>query len=177
MPTLAEVEEDIDDSYQSGTQNRAATIRALLKRIAQAVRGWLDDEVLNLADQEGGFAKITDGHIDMQFVFDGTITNGRVVYINNGQPTGTTIEFSGSTTNFPGPIQVSGTQVVNGRRTGWTPATGTPVRTAFNADDSTTVGGAYNPVEVQQINDKLVEIRQRFKALQDDLISHGLIGT
>lgn len=50
-------------------------------------------------------------------------------------------------------------QVVSSRRTGWTAATGTPTRTAF---DTATV--------------TLPLLAERVKALLDDLIAHGLIG-
>jgi hypothetical protein len=50
-------------------------------------------------------------------------------------------------------------QVVGARRTGWAAATGTATRTTF---DTTTVTTA--------------QLAERFKALLDDLIAHGLIG-
>lgn len=56
--------------------------------------------------------------------------------------------------------KVSGTQVVSTRKTGWTAATGTATRTTFATTTVTT--------EV---------LAQHVKALIDDLISHGLIGT
>jgi hypothetical protein len=51
-------------------------------------------------------------------------------------------------------------QVVGARRTGWTAASGSATRTAF---DTTTVTTA--------------QLAERVKALLDDLIAHGLIGT
>lgn len=53
-----------------------------------------------------------------------------------------------------------GTKVVGARRTGWTPGTGTEVRSTF---DTATV--------------TLPQLAQQFLALQADLIAHGLIGT
>lgn len=55
--------------------------------------------------------------------------------------------------------QIDGTQVMGARKTGWTAATGTATRTAF---DTATVTTAL--------------LAQRVKALIDDLISHGSIG-
>jgi len=52
-----------------------------------------------------------------------------------------------------------GNQVVSGRKTGWTAATGTATKTTF---DTTTV--------------TTEQLAERVKALIDDLISHGLIG-
>lgn len=57
-------------------------------------------------------------------------------------------------------MKVSSTQVVSARKTGWTAATGTADRTTF-------VTGSVS----------LSELAERVKALIDDLISHGLIGT
>lgn len=56
--------------------------------------------------------------------------------------------------------RVDGNQVVGNRRTGWTAATGTATRTAFDTGTVTTT-----------------QLAERVKALTDDLIAHGLIGT
>jgi hypothetical protein len=58
-----------------------------------------------------------------------------------------------------GVLQVSGTQVVSNRVTGWASPTGTATRTAF---DTSTVAVA--------------DLAERVKALIDDLTAHGLIG-
>jgi hypothetical protein len=55
---------------------------------------------------------------------------------------------------------VNNTQVVAARRTGWTAATGTATRTTFATSTVTTA-----------------QLAERVKALLDDLISHGLIGS
>ena len=60
----------------------------------------------------------------------------------------------------PGEYRNNGTKVVGTRQTGWAAATGTATRTAF----------ATGSVSTQ-------ELAERVKALIDDLISHGLIGT
>ena len=56
-------------------------------------------------------------------------------------------------------FRVAGDAVVGTRKTGWTAATGTATRTAFATSTVT-----------------LPQLAERFKALLDDLISHGLIG-
>lgn len=58
-------------------------------------------------------------------------------------------------------LQVNATQVVSSRRTGWTAWTGTADRTSHNADTPATA----------------TQLGQALKALIDDLIAHGLIGT
>jgi hypothetical protein len=57
-------------------------------------------------------------------------------------------------------ITIDGTQVLGTRKTGWTAASGTASRATFDTATVTTE-----------------QLAQRFKALEDDLISHGLIGT
>lgn len=59
-----------------------------------------------------------------------------------------------------GAYEVDGTQVVTNRVTGWAAATGTATRTTFATSTVTTA-----------------QLAERVKALIDDLITHGLIGT
>lgn len=76
-------------------------------------------------------------------------------------PTSGDISTSGDWLMVTGKVLKSnGVQVVSARRTGWTAATGTPTRTAF---DTATV--------------TLPQLAERVKALLDDLIAHGLIGS
>jgi hypothetical protein len=72
---------------------------------------------------------------------------------------------------------VSGTQVVTARKTGWTAMTGTAARTAAATHTAQTISNPPTQTEVQNIDNSLVIASQRLKALIDDLISHGLIGT
>ncbi len=57
-------------------------------------------------------------------------------------------------------LQANGTQVVGARRTGWSAPTGTATRSAFATSSVTTA-----------------QLAERVKALIDDLIAHGLIGS
>ncbi len=57
-------------------------------------------------------------------------------------------------------LQANGTQVVGARRTGWSAASGTATRSAFATSSVTTA-----------------QLAERVKALIDDLIAHGLIGS
>lgn len=83
-------------------------------------------------------------------------TDGGGVQI--GSPTGG--DKGAGTLNLTS-LFVSGTQVVSSRRTGWTAWTGTADRTTHNADGPATV----------------TQLGQALKALVDDLIAHGMIGT
>jgi hypothetical protein len=62
--------------------------------------------------------------------------------------------------DITGSYKVDTVQVVTNRQTGWTAATGTATRTTFVTSTVT-----------------LELLAQRVKALIDDLITHGLIGT
>lgn len=70
---------------------------------------------------------------------------------------------------------VNGTQVVSTRKTGWTASTGNAYRGAFNANAIQSVSPTYSQTEVNGIMSLLLEARQRIKALEDDMRSHGLI--
>ncbi|HHK7933445.1 TPA: phage tail protein [Serratia marcescens] len=70
--------------------------------------------------------------------------------------------------------KVAGIQVVGAQRTGWTAATGTAYRGAFDANQAWTIG-ILDIVQIQQIANSLTQARQRIKALEDDLRAHGLI--
>lgn len=65
----------------------------------------------------------------------------------------------GSLNLASGGYSIAGTQVLGGRRTGWTVPSGTANRTAFDTATATTT-----------------QLAERLKALLDDLAAHGLIG-
>lgn len=70
---------------------------------------------------------------------------------------------------------VGGTKVIGARQTGWTAATGTALLGAFNASQTYTVSATYTQSEVSAITTGLQQARQRIKALEDALRTHGLI--
>lgn len=72
-------------------------------------------------------------------------------------------------------LSVDGLKVIGPRQTGWTAGTGTPNKTAFNADQALPVGAAYSQAEVQAIATALIAERQRTLALEQALRTHGLI--
>lgn len=128
-------------------------------------------------------------HAEMRFVEDAT-TKGRLIYAGgNGagsryfgfiNTAGDYLGFFSDSIRFltvgaasimtmdsTGPnlasgktLRVNSTQVVTARQTGWAAATGTATRTTFATGSVTTA-----------------QLAERVKALIDDLISHGLIGT
>ncbi|WP_368877972.1 phage tail protein [Proteus mirabilis] len=70
---------------------------------------------------------------------------------------------------------VNGTKVVGSRVTGFTSATGTALKSSFNANQSYSFSADYTRSEIQTLANGLIEARQRIKALEDALRSHGLI--
>ncbi|MBS3834867.1 phage tail protein [Proteus mirabilis] len=70
---------------------------------------------------------------------------------------------------------VNGTKVVGSRVNGFTAATGTAFKGSFNANQSYSFSADYTRSEIQTLANGLVEARQRIKALEDALRSHGLI--
>ncbi|WP_145503946.1 phage tail protein [Yersinia vastinensis] len=71
--------------------------------------------------------------------------------------------------------KVAGLKVIGPRETGWTTSTGTALKSAFNANLSQTISAAYTQSEVTALNTNLVAARQRIKALEDAMRTHGLI--
>ncbi|WP_334468184.1 DNA stabilization protein [Arsenophonus sp. PmNCSU2021_1] len=93
-------------------------------------------------------------------------------YISKSQ---TALQSLSSPLNVNTAYSVNGTKVIGQRVTGFTAATGTALKVAFNANQSFNVGTTYNRSEVQNLSNGLVAARQRIKALEDALRSHGLI--
>jgi hypothetical protein len=106
------------------------------------------------------------GHKYVGFINDGGdylvlwTLNGTDILINPSSAE--TARFTSAALNMASGkvIQVAGTQIMTSRRIGWTAATGTATRTTF---DTATV--------------TLEQLAQRVKALIDDFITHGAIGT
>jgi hypothetical protein len=141
--------------YHTGTAPSAmAGSLALGFATAPAYRLHVFDTVTNWVGQ------ITNAHATNPF--------GLRVQYTNAAPNTTDNDFIRCTDSSGekfqvmsnGTIRVAATQVVSTRKTGWTAATGSATRTTF---DTTTV-------TTQQL-------AERVKALLDDLISHGLIGS
>jgi hypothetical protein len=67
--------------------------------------------------------------------------------------------------------------VVSSRQTGWGAPTGTATRTTYSTFAGQTISNPPTQLQVQNIDDHVKILSQRLKALIDDLISHGLIGS
>ncbi|EAS8652144.1 TPA: phage tail protein [Salmonella enterica] len=89
--------------------------------------------------------------------------------------TATTSQSLASPLNVTTSYSVGGKKVVGARQTGWTAATGTANKGAFNADLTFAVSDTYTQSEIQAIANALIAERRRTKALEDALRAHGLI--
>ncbi|MGK9174110.1 phage tail protein [Yokenella regensburgei] len=87
----------------------------------------------------------------------------------------TSVQSLASPLNVTTSYSVGGTKVIGARATGWTAATGTALLGAFNASQAYTVSAAYTQAEVTTIANGLIQARQRIKALEDMLRTHGLM--
>ncbi|ATY01446.1 phage tail protein [Klebsiella aerogenes] len=101
-------------------------------------------------------------------------TGGSFLVGNVPVPTTDKLQVGGSA-NVSVSYKVAGLQVLGARQTGWTAATGTANKGAFDADQVFTVGATYSQTEVQALADALRAERQRTKALEDAMRAHGLI--
>lgn len=125
----------------------------------------LEVRVLNVEqDVDGLKIKIQD--------LDGQISEIKVDYVSlsktEKQKLSSPIDVSTS-------YSVNGTKVVGTRVTGFTSATGTALNGSFNANQSYSFSADYTRSEMQALANGLIEARQRIKALEDALRSHGLI--
>ncbi|HGN0250618.1 phage tail protein [Proteus mirabilis] len=125
----------------------------------------LEVRVLNVEqDIDGLKIKIQD--------LDGQISEIKVDYVSlsktEKQKLSSPIDVSTS-------YSVNGTKVVGDRVTGFTSATGTSLKGSFNANQSYSFSADYTQSEIQTLANGLVEARQRIKALEDALRTHGLI--
>ena len=100
-------------------------------------------------------------------------TGGAFLVGNVPVPTTDKLQIGGSA-NVSVSYKVAGLQVVGARQTGWTAATGTAYKGAFDANQAWTIG-ILNVLQIQQIADSLTQARQRIKALEDMARTHGLI--
>ncbi|EJD6705513.1 phage tail protein [Serratia marcescens] len=101
-------------------------------------------------------------------------TGGSFLVGDVATPTTDKLQVGGNV-NISGSYKVAGLPVLGARQTGWTAATGTANKGAFNADQAFTVGATYSQAEVQALADALKAACQRIKALEDMARTNGMI--
>ena len=87
----------------------------------------------------------------------------------------TTPQSLSSSLNATTSYSVNGTKVVGERVTGFSAATGTALMGAFNANITFSASTTYTQSEAQAMATALTATRQRIKALEDAMRTHGLI--
>lgn len=137
------------------------------KRIA-ANETKLSDHEERIAQNTTDLATLTDA----QKADSEAISNLQSDYLSKSSKS---LQSISGALNVSASLSVNGVKVVGAQQTGWTAATGTANKSAFNADQSYTVGAAYSQTEVLAIIKALVETRQRVKGLEDMARAHGLI--
>jgi hypothetical protein len=120
----------------------------------------------------------TDGSEDAHFQFVNLIagTNSIRWNIGNGVYYNLGSDMGANTVNAVNYYN-SGTKVVGNRVTGWTASTGTAARGAFATFAGQVISASPTQAQVQAIDDHVKVLSQQLKAMKDDLIAHGLIGT
>ncbi|MEP8883521.1 phage tail protein [Enterobacter kobei] len=103
---------------------------------------------------------------------EGSITTLQGDYVSKSAVASQTLA---SPLNVTTSYSVGGTKVVGARNTGWTAATGTALLGSFNANQAYTASATYTQSEVTAIGTGLQQVRQRAKAIEDALRTHGLI--
>jgi hypothetical protein len=144
--------------------------------VSADVRSWFGSNIVNISmgcsnGVAGGKATVTLAATGASYYSWMTLYSDGYLAIDGGAATdirasggiyvgGVATDPGAGNVELTGVVKIDGVQVVNNRVTGWTAATGTATRTMFATSTVTT--------EV---------LAQHLKALIDDMISHGLIGT
>ncbi|EBW1941889.1 phage tail protein, partial [Salmonella enterica subsp. enterica serovar Cotham] len=103
---------------------------------------------------------------------ESTISSLQADYVSKSA---TASQSLASPLNVTTSYSVGGTKVIGARQTGWTAATGAALLGAFNANQAYTVSATYTQSEVSAMATGLQQARQRIKALEDAIRTHGLI--
>lgn len=150
---------DVDDHEIRITANTNA-ISALDVRVTTA-----EGEIVTLQADVSDL----DGRVTAA---EGNISDLLADYVSKSA---TAMQSLDSPLNVTASYSVGGIKVVGARQTGWTAATGTALLGAFNANQTYTVSATYTQSEVSSMAAGLQQARQRIKALEDALRTHGLI--
>ncbi|MCK7258093.1 phage tail protein [Enterobacter asburiae] len=101
-----------------------------------------------------------------------SIANLQTDYVSKSSTAAQTLA---SPLNVATSYSIGGTKVVGARVTGFSAMTGTARKTTLNADYSETGSATYSSAQMTQIFDLVKEARQKLKAHDDAMRTHGLI--
>ncbi|WP_080178816.1 phage tail protein [Salmonella enterica] len=134
----------------------------------QQLRIDVDDHEIRIAANTNAIAAL-----DVRLTTaEGNISALQVDYVSK---TATATQSLASPLNVTTSYSVGGTKVIGARQLGWTAATGAALLGAFNANQAYTVSATYTQSEVSAMATGLQQARQRIKALEDAIRTHGLI--
>ncbi|EOG3494953.1 phage tail protein, partial [Salmonella enterica] len=150
---------DVDDHESRITANTKA-ITALNVRVTTA-EGEIASLQTNVSALDG---RVTTAENNISALQDDYVSK-----------TATTSQSLASPLNVTTSYSVGGKKVVGARQLGWTAATGAALLGAFNANQTYTVSATYTQSEVSAMATGLQQARQRIKALEDAIRTHGLI--
>lgn len=153
--------------YSLYVLSNEGNLSSVADRANQSAKGAYDAQVVNDTQNTR-----LDGHDADIFNLDTRLIFVEGDYVSKSETDPQTLS---------GPISVvtsysiGGVKVVGPRIAGITPATGTALNGAFNADQAYPVGTVYSQAEATAIASGLIQSRQRIKTLEDALRTHGLI--
>lgn len=177
-------------AYEAQVQNdnQDLTLDNHEQRIAQAEQTIIDHES-RITQAEGDIdnlsGRVSSAESDIDSLQSTTVNHEQRISANE-QALGsisadyvsksvTTPQTLASPLNVTTSYSIAGVKVVGARVTGFTPATGTALFGGFDADLTLSVGTVYSQSEVNNIAVVLRQSRQRIKAIEDALRTHGLI--
>lgn len=131
------------------------------------------DTRLTTAENDIDF--ITDEIVDIETRLTQTETDISDIQADYVSKSATTTQELQSPLGIATSFSIDGIKVLGPQQTGWTPGTGTPNLSAFDADLNFSVGATYSQTELQAIANALVEVRRRLLALEQSDRTHGLI--
>ncbi|EPX4321739.1 phage tail protein [Salmonella enterica] len=160
---------DVDDHEIRITAN-ANAIAVLDVRLTTA-EGKIVTLQADVSALDGRVADVSalDGRVTAA---ESTISSLQADYVSKSA---TASQSLASPLNVTTSYSVGGTKVIGARQTGWTAATGAALLGAFNANQTYTVSATYTQSEVSALATGLQQARQRIKALEDAIRTHGLI--
>lgn len=167
----AQQRNDAQDQSIENLEQRAASGEEKLEKQEQRISS-VEQSLSSLSDR---IAANEDDIGDLQqhaTATDLAISNLTNDYVSKSATTSQTIT---SPININTSLSVNGTKVVGVRQTGFITATGTAHKGAFDASLYPIISATYTLSEQYAMRDALVLTRQRVKALEDAMRSHGLI--
>lgn len=142
----------------------------------------LDNHETRITSAEGAIVslggRVTAAESDIDFLLselaiaEANITSIQGDYVSKSSTASQTLA---SPLNVATSYSVNGAKVLGARVTGFTASTGTALMGAFPADNTYTIGATYSQTQIQVLAIDLRAARQRIKALEDAMRSHGLI--